>query len=107
MHRTAPVRRRSSPPLGPCETLTVEIAGGHHPEEAILARRSSMSGRPKPRVVLEFLSRCGHEDFVAWWEVEKPRDPHEAMWVITLNRSSGIFTVSSFPVKVHHWSHQV
>ena len=66
-----------------------------------------MSGRPKPRVVLEFLSRCGQEDFVAWWEVEKPRDPHEAMWVITLNRSSGIFTVSSFPVEVHHWSHQV
>ena len=61
-----------------------------------------------PPTVLEYLGRCGdREELVAWWRLEKPRDPHEALWVITFNRSTRVFCVSSFPMVVSHWSHQL
>ena len=71
-----------------------------------------MTGRPglesAPAAIREYLRRCGPgEELVAWWALAKPKDPHEALWVITLNRAGRIFTVSSFSVVVSHWGHQV
>jgi hypothetical protein len=61
-----------------------------------------------PTAIREYLVRCdADEEFVTWWQVERPRDPHEALWVITCRRSSQAFTVSRFPTVVPHWSHQI
>lgn len=61
-----------------------------------------------PPTVLEYLDRCGcKEELVAWWRLDAPRDSHEALWVITFNRGTRIFCVSSFPLVVSHWSHQL
>jgi hypothetical protein len=61
-----------------------------------------------PPAVRQYLARCGEaEELVAWWQQENPRDPHEALWVITCHRASRRFDVSSFPVVVSHWIHQV
>jgi hypothetical protein len=61
-----------------------------------------------PPAVLEYLARCGDtEELVVWWRVDNPRDPHEALWVITFNRGTRGFCVSSFPMIVSHWSHQL
>jgi hypothetical protein len=65
-------------------------------------------GSHPPAVVREFLDRCGTaEEFVAWWICDRPRDPHESVWVITFNPAARRFSVSSFPRIVSHWGHQV
>jgi hypothetical protein len=61
-----------------------------------------------PASVREYLRQYGvASELVAWWALDKPKDPHEALWVVTFNRAAQTFSVASFPVVVSHWDHQV
>ncbi|HEV8585879.1 MAG TPA: hypothetical protein VGT02_12995 [Methylomirabilota bacterium] len=61
-----------------------------------------------PPAVREYLARLGTEAMpVCWWRIERPRDPHQALWVITFTPRSGMFTVVSMPTIVSHWTHQL
>ena len=61
-----------------------------------------------PGTVLTYLGRCNEsESFVTWWQKNDPKAPHDALWVITFDTSTRIFTALSFPLKVSHWGHQI
>lgn len=63
---------------------------------------------PVPATIREYLRRCGEdEEPVTFWERKDAKDTHEALWVVTFMRATMTFNVMTFPVVVHHWSHQL